>query len=62
MSRSSVRAIVLAFSVLPLLGACGSKGALYKPATEQDAQPPKMMPVTPVKTTSSAPTVDADGH
>ena len=62
MSRSAVRLIVLALFVLPLLGACGNKGALYKPATAQDAQPPKMMKVTPVKTTSSGPTVDADGH
>ncbi|MEO7063714.1 MAG: lipoprotein [Dokdonella sp.] len=62
MSRSSVRIIVFALFALPLLGACGTKGALYKPASAQDAQPPKMIRVTPVKTSSSAPTVDADGH
>ncbi len=62
MSRSSVRFIVFALVALPLLAACGSKGALYRPATDQDAQPPKLMPVTPVKTTSAAPTVDANGH
>ncbi len=62
MSRPSVRLVVFALIALPLLGACGNKGALYKPATAQDAQPPKMIQVTPVKTTSSAPTVDADGH
>ncbi|MEO7064797.1 MAG: lipoprotein [Dokdonella sp.] len=62
MSRSSVRVIVFVLFALPMLGACGSKGALYRPATAQDAQPPKMIKVTPVKTSSSAPTVDADGH
>ena len=62
MSRSSVRVIVFALVALPLLAACGSKGALYRPATAQDAQPPKMIQVTPVKTSSTGPTVDADGH
>ena len=62
MSRSSVRVIVFALCVLPLLGACGNKGALYKPATAQDAQPPKMIQATPVEIKSTGPTVDADGH
>lgn len=62
MSRSSIRVIVLALVALPLIGACGSKGALYKPASAQDAQAPKMIKVTPLKTSSTGPTVDANGH
>lgn len=62
MSRSSVRISVFVLVVLPLLAACGNKGALYKPASAQDVQPPKLMQAKPGKMTSPVPTVDADGH
>lgn len=62
MKAPTARAIVFALLALPLLGACGNKGALYKPASAQDVQPPKLMQVTPVKTSSAAPTVDANGN
>ena len=59
-SRPSVRFISLALIALPLLAACGNKGALYKPATAPDATPQRV-PVIPVQT-PPPPTSDSDGH
>ena len=62
MSRLSLRAVALALVMLPLLAACGSKGALYKPASAADVRPAKMVQPMPVDISSTGPTVDADGH